>query len=992
METTSTTPTLDLKGDRWNLILLLFLYTLQGIPMGLAGSIPFFLQESGASMASQSLFSLVSWPFSLKILWAPIVDATFIKNVGRRKTWLLPVQFVAGVMMIAGSDWLLPLLRGETSLFGRRGEPDVLALTVYFFVLFFLMATQDISVDGWALTMLSKRNVGLASTCNSVGQTIGYFVAYTGFLSLYAAGLVTLSGFVFFWGVVFIAATVILSLKRERDDSDVAEDVFQAYRTARSILQLRPVQTYVGLLLTARILTATETIAPLKLMESGLPKEHLAMLSAFMTPVSIVMPGLVSKWIAGPRPLDIYMRAYGWRVACVVAGACVVCVAHFSMTTKESNDDDESKGLPYWVYAIIVALSLVHTTVSSVMFTAQMAFHNGIARNLTRLGGTYMTLLNTFANLGGMWPTTFAMSVSDSLSVEAFSIDGYYVVTAACACVGSAWLAYAGPLLLNLQDLPSEKWGGDTYPAGQEGSIEMKRSLPRDADDSIRAQKRNAIEEIEAPDARMELSGQSVEAQRRHAKILQELEVKRRANYVKVPTLEKDVKARLREIGRPITLFGERPEDRLKRLRLIVAAMEVQSEESGAVGDLVSSILKSRKDAADRGSESSNASSNEKQRKKFYTPASAELKTARKAIALFSFERARTRLARTRKERADLSIFRKHQENAVDLYSTLSHLMMNGSQIGDERPLSGCALSKDGESRYLVTTSWNGVARLWDRSLLNRTEEHKSSDDAEMLQLSFRGHEGRVQYAEFRPSGVVTNTSSASVVTASSDGTAKLWSLRDAEAIATLDGHRARLARAKWHPMGKHVGTTSFDTTLRLWDAETSKELLLQEGHTKETYGIAFHPDGGLVASGDLGGVGHVWDLRSGKSVFVMRKHVKGIVSMDWSPDGRTLATGSQDHTVRLWDIRKCKCAYVLPAHSALVSTVKFAPTSGEFLMTTSFDRTCKLWNTRNWSMISELRGHDGYVTGADISQNERNFVTASYDRTWKHWAHESEF
>ena len=30
------------------------------------------------------------------------------------------------------------------------------------------MATQDIAVDGWALTMLSPENVGYASTCNSV--------------------------------------------------------------------------------------------------------------------------------------------------------------------------------------------------------------------------------------------------------------------------------------------------------------------------------------------------------------------------------------------------------------------------------------------------------------------------------------------------------------------------------------------------------------------------------------------------------------------------------------------------------------------------------------------------------------------------------------------------------------------------------------------------------------------------------------------------------
>lgn len=54
--------------------------------------------------------------------------------------------------------------------------PDVLFLTVVFFSLNFLAATQDIAVDGWALTMLQRKNVGYASTCNSVGQTAGYFI------------------------------------------------------------------------------------------------------------------------------------------------------------------------------------------------------------------------------------------------------------------------------------------------------------------------------------------------------------------------------------------------------------------------------------------------------------------------------------------------------------------------------------------------------------------------------------------------------------------------------------------------------------------------------------------------------------------------------------------------------------------------------------------------------------------------------------------------
>ena len=57
-------------------------------------------------------------------------------------------------------------------------------MTAFFFALYFLMATQDIAVDGWALTMLSRANVDMASTCNTIGQNVGYFAAYVGFLAL----------------------------------------------------------------------------------------------------------------------------------------------------------------------------------------------------------------------------------------------------------------------------------------------------------------------------------------------------------------------------------------------------------------------------------------------------------------------------------------------------------------------------------------------------------------------------------------------------------------------------------------------------------------------------------------------------------------------------------------------------------------------------------------------------------------------------------------
>lgn len=71
-------------------------------------------------------------------------------------------------------------------------------------------------MDGWALTMLSRENVGYASTCNSVGQTAGYFLGNVLFLALESAdfcnkylrvvpkdsGIVTLSGIFYPWKII----------------------------------------------------------------------------------------------------------------------------------------------------------------------------------------------------------------------------------------------------------------------------------------------------------------------------------------------------------------------------------------------------------------------------------------------------------------------------------------------------------------------------------------------------------------------------------------------------------------------------------------------------------------------------------------------------------------------------------------------------------------------------------------------------------------------
>ena len=160
-------------------------------------------------------------------------------------------------------------------LIGENTEegPSILLLTAIFFLLNFLAATQDIAVDGWALTMLSRENVGYASTCNTVGQTAGFFMGNVVFLALTSAdfsnkylrtepqptGVVTLSGFFYFWGIIFIVSTTLVGLfKREKSEKELhgeeaVEGIVDGYKTLIKILHRSSILNLIVILLTVKV-------------------------------------------------------------------------------------------------------------------------------------------------------------------------------------------------------------------------------------------------------------------------------------------------------------------------------------------------------------------------------------------------------------------------------------------------------------------------------------------------------------------------------------------------------------------------------------------------------------------------------------------------------------------------------------------------------------------------------------------------------------------
>jgi PAT family acetyl-CoA transporter-like MFS transporter 1 len=414
--------------ETWNILLLMVLYTLQGIPMGLSASLPMILKEKGASYSELSLFSMVSMPFSLKLFWAPIVDSVYIPWVGRRKTWLIPSQVVTGIVMILGSTYM-----NNWMSHGVEGNIAIGSLTMYFTGLYFLMATQDIAVDGWALTILARENVTYASICNTIGQSLGVFIANQSYIALSDAhwcqrflgasgALVTLSDFMIFWGWVFIVTTVIVCLfktekkwpsSKDSGDSvspvvtnDEPEGLIETFHQTIKVIKIKSVQTLCLLLVTIKVaFAATDSVFIFRLQEVGVSKSDIAAMSTVLVLVGFLVPAVLSNQLS-TRPLEILIYAFvGKLVTSVLRWMVVYCLQFEGV-------DVANVGMTY--YSAILTVLVLHEIVGTALFISFMSFFARIAD--PSIGGTYMTLLNTIANLGSMWPRPLALWMLPQLS------------------------------------------------------------------------------------------------------------------------------------------------------------------------------------------------------------------------------------------------------------------------------------------------------------------------------------------------------------------------------------------------------------------------------------------------------------------------------------------------------------------------------------------------------------------------------------------------
>lgn len=446
-----------------------------------------------------------------------------------------------------------------------------------------------------------------------------------------------------------------------------------------------------------------------------------------------------------------------------------------------------------------------------------------------------------------------------------------------------------------------------------------------------------------------------------------------------------DVRAELRKMGEPITLFGE---GKLERRERLLRLLTEQKHTNIAVADIEM-----------ESDDMSEDSEEEDEDEEFYTPGLESLLAARRDILESSIDRARKRVQKqsTIASKYNLAQVLRHRRG---INAELKQFELNGSFTvkGNTRALSGVRVNCN--DSLIACASWDGHI-----SVFSRTSD--SIIQSSRLKPGYHSEKATLDWSPQDESFLVSG---------GAEGALNMWKIGREEALKpvhrTEGAHGARIAQTKFHPSGKYVASTSFDHTWKLWDVERpEKELLEQEGHAKEVFACSFHPDGSLLATGGLDAIGRVWDLRSGRSIAVLEGHIKGIHGMDWSPNGYHLASASADCSVKIWDMRKRDAGelFSIPAHTMLVSDVRFLGSveasalampvkdeneenvavldvSGTYLATSSYDGTVKLWSADNWVNIKTLRGHTDKVMSVDIGKDGTYIASCGWDRTIRLW------
>ncbi|MFN5169963.1 MAG: caspase family protein [Cyclobacteriaceae bacterium] len=303
-------------------------------------------------------------------------------------------------------------------------------------------------------------------------------------------------------------------------------------------------------------------------------------------------------------------------------------------------------------------------------------------------------------------------------------------------------------------------------------------------------------------------------------------------------------------------------------------------------------------------------------------------------------------------------------------------------------------------NQYVVTSSTDGTAKLWDAG-------------SGRLLKSFIGHSAAVVSAEFSPDG-------KKIVTASADNSVKIWDIETGESLITIPNTNSC---ASFSPDGKRVVTASARAA-QVWDATNGELVFNLESHVQHITSAKFNSTGNLFLTTSSDGTAKVWDSRNGNLLStLMADSTRN--EMDESPEIVAEFDPSEENLVitrsvngsKLWELRSGKClakmddefarfsrdgksilSYksdtirVKSKNNGTLESTFFAPGQAEMLALSPdgerivdvSEEGFRLWNsnTKTWEYVFphdyEWNETDAFLFSAEFSSDNKRIITKS--------------
>lgn len=223
------------------------------------------------------------------------------------------------------------------------------------------------------------------------------------------------------------------------------------------------------------------------------------------------------------------------------------------------------------------------------------------------------------------------------------------------------------------------------------------------------------------------------------------------------------------------------------------------------------------------------------------------------------------------------------------------------------------------------------------------------------------------------------------MVTLSEDG-ALLWATADPGRPTVLMGHSDTVTHAEFSPDGQRLVTASDDGTARIYEVGTGREIAACIGHGACIWPARFDDKGGRILTASSDRTARIWNARSGKIEATLNGHRALVFDASFDPAGERVLTLSEDNTAGLWDVRTGNLIFTLEHPDGIGAGSAFSP-DGLLVVTTS-GSTVLLWDARTGERRAMLGRGDRVVPVACLgfSQDSRRLVTFTRDGSLRTW------